>query len=213
MNTLSILLRTLLLIVLLMSAAGCDGRTVNARKTSELFFQGQVVDLGTHKPIPGAIVTWRWQETVSMIADSQSRCSHIESAVTDAQGRYQLPTWKGYEPTFIDAYKPGYAETNEYARTWQFNTRFIYPLEPFKGTREERVEYLLNQARKECGSKDDYAPKLIPLYRALYEEARSIAVTKEDKMVVKTLHYSADVLELGEAEADRKLYGRVYDNE
>ena len=213
MNTLSILLRTLLLIVLLMSAAGCDGRTVNARKTSEPFFQGQVVDLGTHKPIPGAIVTWRWQETVSMIADSQTTCSHIESAVTDSQGRYQLPTWKGYEPTFIDAYKPGYVESIEYISTQQKINRYVYLLEPFRGTTKERVEYLRNQTGKECGSRDDYAPKLIPLYRALYEEARSIAVIPEDKHSVGGIHYSLDTLELGYEEATKELTKGVYENE
>lgn len=175
--------------------------------------KGRVLEEGTHKPIPGAIVVVRWQGRVSSFVDSQGVCYHVETATTDEQGNYQTKAWsqkQDYSVKFdhlsVDAYKPGYGLPGRPSQVSE-----IARLAPFKGTRGERLEYLKNMIGNECGAREDYAQKLIPLYRSLYEEARSISVTKEDKKVVRTLHYSIDRLELGNDEADKKLFGREYE--
>ena len=73
--------------------------------------QGQVLELNTNTPISGAIVVGRWQEALSGPGHGSTICSHVETTTTDAEGRYQLPAWQSYAPTFIDSYKPGYARS------------------------------------------------------------------------------------------------------
>lgn len=200
--------RAILLIVLLLSATGCDGRTVMAKNTSAPFIQGQVLDLGTNKPIPGAIVIAMWQETLSAApipADSRTVCSHVETAITDEQGHYQLPTWNGYEPSVYSSYKPGYIRSNEYYRLQQKVDQYVDLLEPFKGISKERIKYLDRlDSMRSCSENT----KLIPLYRAIYEEAKSIAVTQEDKKIVEELLFGVESLELGSSEALRKMTER-----
>ncbi|MGH8766817.1 MAG: carboxypeptidase-like regulatory domain-containing protein, partial [Burkholderiales bacterium] len=54
---------------------------------------GQVVEEGTHKPIPGAIVVVRWRGDLPGFADSRTVCYHVASTVTDEAGRYRIPAW------------------------------------------------------------------------------------------------------------------------
>ena len=182
--------------------------------------EGQVLEAGTNKPIAGAIVIMRWEGTYDQIVESKTACYHVETATTDAQGRYTIPAWhemtKG--PFFNaspegfreDAYKPGYVRSDAYFKKQTYRQN-IDLLEPFKGARGRRLEYLQSLSGKECGSRDAYAGKLMPLYRALYEEARSIAVTPEEKHLAGGLHYSLDSLELGEEESLRRLSTGQYE--
>ena len=62
-------------------------------------FPGQVPDRVAKQPIAGAIVVGQWYTTSSNFADSHTRCSHGESAVSDATGRYHLPAVAGRQQT------------------------------------------------------------------------------------------------------------------
>ena len=180
--------------------------------------EGRVLEEGTNKPIAGAIVVVRWMGDTtsgSWLVESRTSCYHVETATTDGQGSYRTKPWrqpqhKDYTVKFnriaIDAYKPGYGFPDKLSRTTE-----VEYLSPFKGTREARLDYLRSLSGKECGSQHDYAKKLIPLYRALYEEARAIAVTPIEKHIAGGLHYSLDRLEVGEVESLKRLGAGEYE--
>jgi len=179
---------------------------------------GQVSEEGTGRPIGGAIVILSWIGTWSAIAEAHTSCYHVESAITDANGRYHIPVWheiwKGpfFAPSHMEitSYKRGYERSTDFFKT-QAQRKNNDILRRFKGTTAERLVYLLSQIGKECGSRDEYMPKILPLYQALYKEAESIAATPQDRKIVGSLHYSVDVLELGSEEADKRLTKGVYD--
>lgn len=169
-----------------------------------------MLEESTNKPIADVIVVTRWMRTAPGIGHANSYCAHVETATTDAEGRFELPKWRGEVPHLIDIYKSGYERAADIP--WnQAAKHNKYLLKPFRGGKGERLQYLRNLIGMECGSHNDYVKKIIPLYKGLYEEAKTIAVTPEDKKIVKTLHYSIDVLELGSKEADKKLTEGVYD--
>ena len=120
--------------------------------------EGRVLDAETKKPIAGAIVIARWDGTYSALVDSHTVCYHVETATTDKDGRYKIPGWWeepkgpffGEGPMYLDAYKPGYEKywPAGYDRTEDFKNNVLY-LAPFKGTKEERLTYLLQMGGKE----------------------------------------------------------------
>src|SRR3990172_7500957 len=178
------LLTGLLCVLLPLTACALSGDAI----------EGRVLEEGTGKPIPDAIVVVRWEGRVSSLADSHGVCVHVDSMVSDSQGRYKFTRWSKSSkvgPVFnvksiVTAYKPGYELSQEYfdKQTYRKN---IYPLKLFAGTREQRLEYLLKFIGMECGPYEEYRKKLIPFYKALYEEAKSIAVTGEDKKMVESI--------------------------
>ncbi len=94
------------------------------------------------------------------------------------------------------------------------NAVLLPTLQTARGTRSERLENLLYLDNMECGRRDDYEKKLAPLARMLYEEGKAIgAATEADKKVMLSLHYQMDNLELGRAEANKKLLNGGYANE
>lgn len=172
-------------------------------------FHGQVLELGTNKPIAGAIVVGRWQRAISLVFDSRTECYHVETTSTDDQGHFQLPRWEGKEPNLIDSYKPGYersdfrkggvyrradgkyvvtlndkpnepmvfSELKEAEALLGVNNRY---LKPFSGRKGQRLEYLAKFSGMQCGERANYAKQLLPLYKQIYDEAKNIAVTKEE---------------------------------
>ena len=178
--------------------------------------KGKVLEEGTDKPLADAIVVVRWQGTAFSFIESPTVCIHVESATTDKDGRYRIPAWRasvepsgvrGIEP-IVTPYKAGYQWPLRPPESLGGGVQY---LRPFTGTREEQLKYLRSLSGKECGSRDDYARKLIPLYRALYDEAKSIAVTQEEKHIAGGLHYSLDRLELGEDASLKRLSAGEYE--
>lgn len=150
--------------------------------------EGRVLEEGTGKPIPNAIVIIRWQGYVSSLADTQDVCVHVDTAMTDEQGKYRFPMWSKSSkvgPVFdvkpiVTAYKPDYELSQEYfdKQTYRKN---IYPLKLFTGTREQRLEYLERIARSSgCHAAGESEKNLYPLYEALYYEAKANAAKEED---------------------------------
>lgn len=143
--------------------------------------EGQVVEEGTNKPVSGAIVIARWHGTASMLVDSRTVCVHVESATTDDQGRFRFSRWyqtpkfivSGVQPT-VTAYKPGYEG--------KLFEEKIYHLKPFTGTRGERFQSLWRVVSATgCSSAGRTRRNLYPLYKAVYEEAKPLATTDEEK--------------------------------
>ena len=176
--------RVFLLSLLLLPLTACGGAKLPPPGTS---IEGRILESGSNKPIPGAIVIVRWQGSYSQIVDTQTVCYHVETATTDEQGRYRTPAWKPENlgphftpgPYLIDAYKAGYERDWPlgFDRSEEFRKNTYY-LKPFRGTPEERIANLAQFGGMQCGKYEGYAPKLLLLYKSIYEEADKIATTK-----------------------------------
>ena len=181
---------------------------------------GQILEAPTKKPIAGAIVLVRWQGVYSQVVDTKTACYHVETATTDAEGRYQTAPWKeptrgsafSLGPRMIDAYKAGYEShwPPGFDRTQDYKQN-IYYLAPFKGAREERLKYLERMLEAtRCGSQNESERNLYALFHAMYEEAKTIAATKEGEEIVDTLRYWASFVILDKNKpVTRDVKGRL----
>lgn len=189
------------LALMLAPLAGC------AATLSSDPIKGQVIEAGTGKPIPGAIVVVLWKGSIGAIGHGSTVCYHVETATTDEQGRYQTPAWKkpspygdiAHQQWMAMAYKPGYEMAG--------GRKGEVVLKVFAGTKVERMEFV-SRAAVSCSHERAIEINLLPLYKALYEEARSLAVTREEKL--KALYRLRDIerLELGSDKAWEKFRQR-----
>jgi hypothetical protein len=191
---------TLLLLLLLglsLPACGLSGGPID----------GAVLEEGTNSPIPGAIVVVRWQHHQG---HSGTVCYHVESAVTDETGRFHIPRWSDPSDhrtltnpqTSPVAYKSGFE--------WVRSTNNIFYVKRFTGTTQERLE-ILSRSAVACTDKRDIEIKLLLLYRALYEEAQSIAHTPDERREALLHLKDIEVLELGSDKAWDNFHERERD--
>jgi len=141
---------------------------------------GKVVDMTTSKPIPDAIVVVEW---TGHLGYSGTFCLHAATTKSDEHGKYIVPGWVKESKysgatdrdVYVAAYKPGYTRSDKYEKD------IIY-LQPFTGTREERLEYLEKVARtSSCHLAGESERSLFPLYEAVYDEAKALVRTQEDQ--------------------------------
>lgn len=173
--------------------------------------RGRVLEEGTNKPIPGAIVVVRWEGRVSSFVDSQGVCYHVETATTDEQGNYQTRPWRqprdymiSFDHIGVDAYKPGYGFPSKLSRV-----KGIEYLAPFNGTREERLKFLVQMSDStQCDEAGESNMKRLAMEQAIYGEAKSIAITPEDQKSVEILLFGLESMEYGSTEALRRLTER-----
>jgi hypothetical protein len=108
-------------------------------------FEGQVLDLSTGKPIPDAVVVVLWYGSSASIPESHFGCANVETAMTNAEGRYQIENWLGswYAEYLLrsgkevdyGAYKFGYKSVLNPLPT----QKRIY-LQPFTGSKDEWLD-------------------------------------------------------------------------
>lgn len=171
--------------------------------------QGHVVEEGTNKPVPGAIVVARWKEGRSLYVDSQTVCVHVESTTTDAQGRYQIPRYKGNVPSHVDSYKLGYERSDTYYKTKAYLEHKDI-LKSFTRTREERFAYLKRiEYATRCPHAKESEKNMLLFYRALYDEARDLTVTKDDQKIADGFLSNIEVIELGYDAAMKRAIERA----
>lgn len=181
--------------------------------------EGRVLDLDTKQPVAGAIVVVRWEGThLIPFADTQSSCYHAESAVTDDEGRYRIARWSAPSkgPLFTEdyksftVYKVGYSHFMESRYGESEDTKKnIYFLKAFKGSREERLKYLNRVSNAtECASAGDSYASLLPLRRAVFEEAQPLAQTQAEKELVDAFLFNLEDMLYGGTEALKRLEQR-----
>ena len=136
---------------------------------------GIVLDAESREPIEGAIVVVRWIGTISALVDSQTTCYHVESATTDAQGRYRVPAWTKmpgpvrHNEVHYTAYKPGYRHVRTDMATGEQQLR-----SDARGVKE-RLEYLSGMVRSVgCHEAGKSERALYELRAAIYYEARAL---------------------------------------
>ena len=178
--------------------------------------EGRVLEEGTDKPIPGAIVIVRWigrTTSGSMFVEARDVCYHVETAETDENGGYQIKAWsqeqhKDYTVTFdqmaVDAYKPGYGFSSAVPR----NDEDMY-LDPFKGTGPERLIYLKRMfGATGCDAQNESRKNMLPFLNALYAEAKAYRGDKKpvpnEMSFTESILYDIEIIELGFEEAEKR---------
>ncbi len=176
--------------------------------------KGTVMEEGTGRPVEGAIVVVRWVHYGSAgLVDSRTSCRHVETATTDAQGRFEVPgrsTFSLFGETvhYFTPYKAGYEEVPLAAARPKSAEENIV-MRPFRGTRGERMDQLSRFTGMQCGHWENYSRSLLPLYRLVVAEAMSVATTIEEKRAAVSLQRELEEMELGQDEAWRNWRKRL----
>lgn len=170
--------------------------------------EGRVLEEGTDKPIPGVIVVARWEGTAFSFVENPTVCIHVETATTDKDGRYRIPFWHasaepagvhGIEP-IVTAYKAGYQWPRKLPKSLDDEMQY---LRPFVGTREERFK-ASRIAGIKCPNAGSSQRNLIPLYKTIYEQLATLALTKDEKLYANSYLNAIEEIELPEEEATRR---------
>jgi len=174
---------------------------------------GQVINQATGQPVEGAIIVMRWQGTGTMaFVDQHTECYHVETATTDADGRFSTKSWReasqyrnlGLKERMDTVYKAGYRHVR--------SKDGEYYLKRDKGRVEKRLEYLQWMAGYvSCGSEQNQKDELLKLYESLYQEALEISNgSMKQRKILNSLKYSLDVLSVGWDEAQKRRAAGVY---
>lgn len=182
-NGLNRLYAFILILVLLAFLSACAGPQVWPSR------KGQVLEWETKRPIEGVVVVATWNGYSTTMVDSQSRCYHVESAITDKYGRYRIPLYAEGASMIYDryisytTYKEGYKgsiDNRGYYR--QEKETGLFYMDKDSSSREERLGFLLKILDiTRCPSAGVSERNYYDLYNALYEEAISKAVTDKDR--------------------------------
>lgn len=170
--------------------------------------EGRVLEAETNKPLAGTIVVARWDKTYSSFADTTTVCIHVESVITNEHGYFTLTAWNG-KAGDVEVFKAGYEYPTD--RYGAHAGKYEYVLKPFAGSREERLGYLerVERSIRVCRSPDAGEKNLLPLYRALYDEAKSLAKTKEEQKVPDGFLAGIELIEFGYKEGMRRILERA----
>lgn len=176
-----------------------------------------VLDAQTEAPIEGAVVVALWNGDIP-IWPVQPRmvCYHVESAATDATGRFVLPAYQEAEAQRIEdkwiwwqVYKAGYKYSDRNSGK-DYIKEGVYYLERDARQGAERLGYLSNiEQASRCASAGESAKNLIPLYRAIYEEGKLIAATKREREIVDGILSNLEAIELGYEPAMKRAIERA----
>lgn len=151
--------------------------------------QGRVLEQGTDKPIPGAIVLLRWRGDLPGVADSKTVCFHVATTLTDEAGNFRIAArhvkpaadWQTRiinKEFSVVAYKKGYG----WPAARSPRRAGVVLLAPFKGTVAERFQYFDRViSHTSCSHLGEIRKQLYWPWMALYEEARTIAITADQK--------------------------------
>lgn len=161
---------------------------------------GQVVDEENGKPLEGVYVMAEWKASAFNPVDSKTVCYHFAITQTDKEGRYTLPDWSwSLNPfltnreRYLDYYLAGYEQSSKRNRYDEDNM----VLRRHAKSVEERLKSLFGGDPEACIPEHQRKAKLLPLYRAQYEEAKKIAVTPKERELAEIFRASMISAEFG----------------
>ena len=173
--------------------------------------EGEVLEEGTNKPIAGAFVVAAWMGQAYNPVQSASVCYHAEIVTTNEKGRFRVSEFSGnlnplivQRDRLLDVYAPGYnvSPNSLFEAGKYFMTRRT-------GTKEEQFAQVKSASTYDCI--DSLDRRLLPMYRASYQERASLAVTdKQKRTVISGTLWAIERIELGEAAAGKNLDLRIY---
>ena len=159
---------------------------------------GQVIDAETGKPLAGVFVLALWHGSGIGIVDSRTVCYHFAIAQTNERGEYSLPEFSWNFSPFLsnrgngkNYYLAGYETASD-----EVLNASVVKMRRYSGTAEKRLETMKGPHHADCGSESD-RKKLVPLYRAQYEEAQRIAQTPKEKGMAESYRQHVIYSELG----------------
>ena len=189
--------------------------------------RGIVIDATTSRPLPDAIVVVKWRGHLGGVHGPRYPCYHVALARSDGEGKFIVPSWfydvitgKGPEwlvsvdahrtdkPIEYIAYKPGYFIPQQ---PYPVGPRddIVVRMQPFVGTTLQRLTYLSDFTDQPimCEADDK---TLIPIYDAVYQEAKSTAASPQELELTDSLLTGLEAAEFGNTVAlDRKGQRRV----
>jgi hypothetical protein len=184
-------IRFAVLLVALCSAA-CSAVPVSGGSPAS----GRVTEAGSGRPIEGAVVVVYWEGTVPI--KGSHACVHVETAVTDREGRYRTHEWRFDRPTIYgdhemrySAYKPG----------MQFSYVRLADLEmkSWPGSREDRLKELQLLARTaRCSGQPSLG--IADLKQAIAAEVRGLVRGQAEEST-----YFEEALALAQSEREAAL--------
>jgi hypothetical protein len=198
LNTVSRKLR-----VISRAAALAVGIAASLHVTSAAAGSGQVLDEETKKPLAGVYMWAEWGAGVMSPAHAKSKCYAFAMTQTDENGKFRLRDFSwNFEPWLegrtrgVGYYLAGY----ELVRNGDTDPPIVY-MRRYTGPTLTRLKS--NTVGEDCIAV--YRRKiLLPLYKAMYEEAKVSAVTPEEQLQASYLKNRIDRLELGDAEINRR---------
>jgi hypothetical protein len=179
--------------------AGC-GDLFGEHTLSSGPIDGIVVDKVTQKPIAGAIVVGEWYGDYRNLVDSHREWYHVETAITNDNGRFHISGWKipnigdwstRIDPTGVNIWS--YAIGYKMGIPTDDQTHKIEML-PFIGTNVERLALLFGFAGQSGGDYDNSIKNLIPLRLAVLIEARAIAKSPGEQHTADRIEWSLSEL-------------------
>lgn len=145
-----------------------------------------------------------------MPVDSMRICFHAETATTNKEGRYSIPFWAAGPKLIMNQraevviyYKAGYKTSTYVEEIVRYDgsirkvnvsrrdrEKGLFYLERDDRPVSRRIKYLSHQSSG-CGGSDGSLKNIYVLDKAVYEEAKRIAKTKDDFKWVKRFRESA----------------------
>lgn len=187
-------------------AASLVALAISATAASGLFphqlygkrIAGEIVDEDTGKPIAGAHVAFVWDAPINASGftahNSRDICYHAAATVTDERGRFTIAPWKEWSTFDVEAldptalvYAPRYTPRQIPLREGDFappkeRPSERYALRRFSGTVDERLDAMWwGVANHSCSYGGESQKSLFPMLKAMYDEAKRIAVTREHR--------------------------------
>jgi hypothetical protein len=182
----------------MVAIAAVAGTTYGCGMTG-LPVSGRVWDASSGQPVRGAIVVVRWNGIAGTIATSQSVCVHVETAVSDDEGRYrtpwwwQKPNWYANGAPFADAYLAGYESVHAHTPEAEAHPHDVY-MKRFVGTAAERFEFISGRvfSGMSCLSGTPSERNLYFMKRAALTEAKALKVSGEQQALRGLRESAAD---------------------
>jgi hypothetical protein len=176
--------------------------------------EGTVADGSTGTPLAGVYVIGAWQINIGMPGRSNSGCSKLEVVRSDAQGRFVLSTWSGS----VLAYLFGDENLNVYyymrGYRWEKGSEVLGEtavlVPDIRPARQQldRIGDLMGKA--DCGSLEERKAKALAVYRLMYDEARGMAESFDERQSLSGMLFMVEWLDLGEKQAHENSTLRLY---
>ena len=154
-----------------------------------MWVRGQVLEYGTNKPIEGVYIAAYWSGSFGIVGTHTS-CFHVVTTRTNKEGKFFIPPQLFQTGIRIranlsvptSAYKPGYRPADMTDEEWrEMIQRDLHYL--VKDERNpERFEFLKDKASAiVCSGGGESNRSLYNTHMAIYEEAKSLATTEQEK--------------------------------
>jgi hypothetical protein len=169
----------------------------------------EVIDAATKSPIADVYIVTRWEAAAFQGVQSQHRCFKVDVTRTDANGKFSSPAFSGnVDPLLHDRKRSLWFYKRGYRSAYDTPTGMtIHEIAPDSSSGLTRLRYLaLARNKMNCGTAQQQKEVMLPLYEALYQEAREIGTTAEELAYVNDALFVVENLTTGNEEVAMQRY-------